>query len=204
MKRWILLLLVFTIGCAATPAPRLYRLHIPVTAQPASSLPDGHTVVLDPVHIPRYLDRPQIVTRKGGYELFADDANRWAAPLDRHITRILGGALDRKTAKLRVITRMEAAPEKPMDRIVTEIFGFSADETATVRLAGYWQKIPRKGPAGKKQTFSIETRAENQTPTAIVAAMSAAMETLAEQMAAGLSRNLPEAQAEKPADPLYK
>lgn len=42
-----------------------------------------------PVQIPEYLNRPQIVSRKSTIELFLDEFNKWAEPLEDNFTRVL-------------------------------------------------------------------------------------------------------------------
>lgn len=42
-----------------------------------------------PVSLPPYLDRPEIVTRAGGNELYLSEFDRWAEPLQRNFSRVL-------------------------------------------------------------------------------------------------------------------
>ena len=44
---------------------------------------------IDPVNMPEYLDRPEIVSRGSGNELELGEFDRWAEPLDRNIERVV-------------------------------------------------------------------------------------------------------------------
>ena len=47
------------------------------------------SIGVNPVQIPEYLNRPQIVSRKSESELFLDEFNKWAEPLEDNFTRVL-------------------------------------------------------------------------------------------------------------------
>lgn len=53
------------------------------------SVGSGVAVGLDPVNMPEYLDRPEIVSRGSGNELELGEFDRWAEPLDRNIERVV-------------------------------------------------------------------------------------------------------------------
>ena len=92
-------------GCASTAPERHYRL---VPAGAAATLPalpalppPLPVVVVAPVTVPEFVDRPQIVTQGPGAQVFLSEQHRWAEPLKLAIGRLvaerlavaLGGAL---------------------------------------------------------------------------------------------------------------
>lgn len=84
-------LAVVLTGCASSPS-RFYQLQsqsdrTPLVGDPPSGQPT--TLAIGPVHIPDYLDRPQIVTRVGDNELNVSEFQRWAGPLESEVTRVL-------------------------------------------------------------------------------------------------------------------
>jgi uncharacterized lipoprotein YmbA len=85
-----LLFFCFT-GCARSERARFYMLDY--LARVSSELPGaesaGVSVGIGPVHLPEYLNRPQIVTRTSRYKLDIADFDRWAAPLDAVFSRVL-------------------------------------------------------------------------------------------------------------------
>lgn len=51
--------------------------------------PEIVLVSLDPVEIPQYLNRPQIVTNVDGVEYHLDEFNQWLEPLSDTLTRVI-------------------------------------------------------------------------------------------------------------------
>jgi uncharacterized lipoprotein YmbA len=85
-----LLLLCFS-GCGGTEKSRFYALDY--LARAKSGSPDSGSaevsIGIGPVHLPEYLNRPQIVTRTSKYRLDIAEFDRWAAPLDAAFSRVL-------------------------------------------------------------------------------------------------------------------
>ena len=69
-----------------TPPSRFYLLE-PLEAPPARA--DGPQLGIGPIRLAAYLDRPQIVSRRGDHTLELAEFDRWAEPLDESITRVL-------------------------------------------------------------------------------------------------------------------
>ena len=88
----LLLTLLFIISCSTSP-PSQHFFIAPLAD------PDGTTGQSEPaaemttievqVRIPRYLDRPQIVTRTGPNEYRLDEFNRWTGSLKGNITTVV-------------------------------------------------------------------------------------------------------------------
>ncbi|HAR95695.1 MAG TPA: hypothetical protein DCR97_07005 [Deltaproteobacteria bacterium] len=83
-------------GCATTEPTRFYLLS--AGANPAleanSPKKSDLTVVIDPIRLPEYLNRSQIVTRVSDNELQLGQQDRWAESLERTFTRILAQNLE--------------------------------------------------------------------------------------------------------------
>jgi uncharacterized protein len=78
-------------GCAS-PSSQFYQLHAMPERTPPTSDPStgrGITVTIGPVHMPDYLERPQMVTRAGDNELKLSEFHRWAGSLENDVTRVL-------------------------------------------------------------------------------------------------------------------
>ncbi|MBS3964207.1 MAG: membrane integrity-associated transporter subunit PqiC [Methylomonas sp.] len=80
------------IGCAGTTPPAAFYLLEPATPlgqgreDAATSWP---TVIVAPVRIPRYLERPHMVIAEGSGSYRLDEFHRWAESLDDNITRVM-------------------------------------------------------------------------------------------------------------------
>ena len=86
------LCVVILIGCASSPSSKLYRL---TPLQSRTSLTGDvspcHSLIIagDPVRIPYYLDRPQIVTLAGKNELKLSELDRWVGSPESDANRVL-------------------------------------------------------------------------------------------------------------------
>src|SRR5919109_1073251 len=92
-------------GCASQPS-RFYLLSAPPSAEPVplgTSGGQGATIGVGPVTLPRYLDRPQIVTQTSPYELKLAEFDRWAEALDINFSRVLAENLSLLLPTARVV-----------------------------------------------------------------------------------------------------
>lgn len=89
----ILLFAIFSSGCFRDAPIKFYLIepHVPSPSQPVtlSSKANDTVIGLGPVHIPEYLNRPQMVMGMGDYEYRLDEHHRWAERLDDNISRVL-------------------------------------------------------------------------------------------------------------------
>src|ERR671924_270261 len=127
MRALVLALMAVPLGgwlivedCASQPS-RFYLLSAGPntdTASPETSGQQGPTIGVGPVTLPRYVDRPQIVTRTGPYEIKLAEFDRWAEALDANFTRVLADNLSLLLPTARVV--MSPWPRAtPLDYQVT-------------------------------------------------------------------------------------
>jgi uncharacterized protein len=77
-------------ACASTPS-RFYVLNtLPASETvPATAAERGPVIGVGPITLPKYLDRPQIVTRASRNQLALGEFDRWAEPLQDNVLRVL-------------------------------------------------------------------------------------------------------------------
>jgi uncharacterized lipoprotein YmbA len=79
-------------GCGGTSKPSNFYL-LRSMPEPEAGVPKANEVALSvligPITLPAYLDRAQIVTLEGDYELAVDEFTRWAEPLRDTFYRVL-------------------------------------------------------------------------------------------------------------------
>jgi uncharacterized lipoprotein YmbA len=86
----VVVLLLFISGCASTEQSRFYTLHsIKSSYMVQQSSPHELLVMIGPVEIPDYLDRPQIISRTSQNEITFSEFQRWAGSLKDDIIRVL-------------------------------------------------------------------------------------------------------------------
>jgi len=73
-------------GCSSTPPAHFYTLS--PTSTPAATSSEL-SVAVGPVAVPAAVDRPQIVVSLGPNSVWLDEFNRWAAPLQDDIARVV-------------------------------------------------------------------------------------------------------------------
>jgi uncharacterized lipoprotein YmbA len=103
-----LLALALAAGCAPYLVAEPTRFYLltplePEAGPPAYSLSGDPWIGLGPLALPRHLDRPQIVSRDGANRLRLAELDRWAAPLQDDMLRVLGDNMGRLTGSAQVV-----------------------------------------------------------------------------------------------------
>ena len=77
-------------ACTSTPS-RFYVLSSLSASETiaATAATQGPVIGVGPITLPKYLDRPQIVTRAGSNQLALAEFDRWAEPLQDNVARVL-------------------------------------------------------------------------------------------------------------------
>ena len=85
-------------GCATSQPSRFYVLNVLERPQMENSQACKNesiiTIGINPIDLPRYLDRPQIMTRVNDNEYKLSELNLWAEPLKNSIPRIIAQNLN--------------------------------------------------------------------------------------------------------------
>lgn len=93
-------------GCESTPTNFFYLEPLsppPGEAGGTGAGEGGIRLSVEEVGIPRYLDRPDIVSQRGGTSLDVSEGNQWAEPLKDGIARTVQGDLAHLLADRRVM-----------------------------------------------------------------------------------------------------
>jgi uncharacterized lipoprotein YmbA len=179
-------------ACAASEPSRFYTLtpQPPDLAEPAAGAPTRQAplnVALSPVQVPRYLDRPQLVTRTRANTLELAEFDKWSEPLSDMIGRVLAEDLSRRLAGARVFL-LPVRQAVPIERIVDiQVMRFDADAMGLVTLHARWQAFSTGGRTliAAEETL-VREPAQEPGKAALVAAMSRALSRLASDVAEAL------------------
>ena len=199
------LTLLLLAGCADKPT-RLYVLSV-ATQKPASTSPTGVAIGVGPVTLPKYLDRPQIVTRVETNSLDQANFDQWGGDLNDNITRVMATNL----SNLLATDRVSIYPWKdgaPIDyQITLDVSRFEQDKDGSVVLNVFWSivngkdntvllmrrgsytqpGIPPSSSSGTSTTSS--TTSDNQRPfDAQAGAMSRDLAALSKDVAAAITQ----------------
>lgn len=177
-------------GCGHSPATQFFTL-MPVRADQGQRAYAGGPLQVRVVHIPELLDRPQRVVQSAPARVDILEQQRWGAPLNDMVRRVLTEDL---TARLP--SGMVLAPEVPAPPnargVVVDIEEFEPEPEGRVLLEVSWSVVG--GPATQKSNsaaaspremrrFEVRTAAD---PDAQVAAMSQLLGQLADAIVATL------------------
>jgi hypothetical protein len=137
---------LFICGCAHSPVPRYYLLTPVSSADPASTLQNlnNPVIVLRPVTIASYLNRPQIVIRKGEREVSNLQFDRWAEPLNTLIDNALSETLAEKLTAFNIKPFPWYGKEPPLCEVQVSVQYLDGIPDESVRLQASWQILSGK------------------------------------------------------------
>lgn len=156
----------------------------PQTAgEPAEARPRV-SIGLAPVEIPRYLDRPQIVTRISANELSLAEFDQWAEPLPDSVTQVLAENLTRLLA----VHDIEVQPEPRVNRSAYQVgvtlVRFERDAGEGCVLQARWTLVEGRDETARVQNaFEVRIPIEASGYDAIVGAMSRTLGALSRDIA---------------------
>ncbi len=198
----LLAALIMLAGCTSTPVPKTYVLSPP--ADPVTSLSNeaGRPVVEVPtVTMPDYLDTPDIFLRDGHNELNSSLTGRWGERLSLGVTHALVAALTRRlpgslvthshlsgVSARSVLVDVDAFDIEPDGRCVLiarwSVTGPDAQASATAERGTFVTMVAGAGAARGAMTSAAAAPSD----PAVVAAMAAAVDQLADRIALSLRR----------------
>lgn len=177
--------LLLLIACGTTAPTRFYILN-PVADMDTSSVAakNNHiSIALTSVTLPEYLSRPQIVTRQNGHQVKVDEFNRWAEPLEAHVTAILAENLSLMLGTDRVSVANRFKTSDVAYQLSVNVLRFDGGPGKEATLVCRWELGRGDQPSeSHPQRFSATRPLEGDDYPDLVAALSS--------MLADLSRNI--------------
>lgn len=160
-RRWILfpaMLLLLLTACGGGATVVRYYLVDPVayTAVPASQDSALAIEILE-VHVPQYLERFQIATRRDANRLHFSDTSQWGENLRKNLMRTLARNLSVLLGSNDVGTPLNRSMSLPDYRIQVHIEQFERDSEGSVRLIARWQ-VSGKESSATPITMKVDLR----------------------------------------------
>lgn len=191
----VMLLASACVDIGSESAPSRFYVLSAVDSQRSPS-PEGAALLIGPITLPRYLDRPQIVTRPSPNELALAEYDRWGGRLDDNFARVLAQdlAVHLNTSRIAFFPRDQRLAEAIQVSIDVSRFE-QLGERGQVALDAQWTLYPpeRRGTP-LIGTSRIAIPVAGQGFGAIAGAMSSAIDKLAEEVAAA-ARKIPTGRA---------
>jgi len=166
----------FVAGCASTPPSRFYTLS---AARGPAGMSANLSIAVGPVSVPAVVDRPQIVVSTGPNQVRLEEFNRWAAPLQNNIARVVAENLVAMLGTPRV-TLLSADADY---RVVIEVQGFESAPGEEAILDAVWSV--RRTKDGKAETgrTTVREAVQEKGYDALAAAHSRALARLSRDIA---------------------
>lgn len=137
---------VFVITCLLSgcmgggSVPIRYYLIDPVELDEIRTAREGSlTVEILDLHVPQYLERFHIATRRDGNRLVFSDGHQWGESLRKNLMRTLARNLSRQLNTVDVATPLKRSSSPSDVRLQVYIDRFELDADGRVRLAARWQ-----------------------------------------------------------------
>lgn len=166
-------------GCAS-PDSRFYTLSAsPAPAGPASNL----SVAVGPVTVPAAVDRPQIVVSMGPNQVRLDEFNRWAAPLQSNIARVVAENLVALLGTPRVATAPQTLSADADYRVAIEVQRFESAPGEAATFDAVWTVRRTKSGASRTGRTTVREPVPDRGYDALAAAHSHAVERLSRDIA---------------------
>ena len=135
--------------------------------------------------LPEYLDRQQLVTRKGD-ELVLSDLDLWAESLSAAVSRVMASNLSRLTGSMNIRPVENFTTIEYATLLELNLTQFEPDAANTLILHGTWKLQPVNGKEANSHFFRIEVPISSAPDSMAgrVTAMNRALERLARQIVA--------------------
>jgi uncharacterized lipoprotein YmbA len=181
----------------SSPNVSLYTMNA-VSSSPATSAPESLAIGVGPIRVPRYLDRPEWVTRSSGStsRLEVDDFRHWAGGFSANVSSVLAESLGAKLGTQRVVVYPVQAVF-PLDyRVTVDFQALEGIGGETLELRAGWVIRTANGKRGPwSGQFTTRRPIASAGPEALVAAHNEALDLLADAIAARI-KSLPMSDAD--------
>ena len=195
MESAVLAALVLALAACGGQVPTFrYYVLTPLSGPAASAADTGAVSVgVGPVRLPGYLDRPQIVTRRGADEIALGDLDRWGEALADGIPRTIADTIGALLPSARIALFPWAGTVQY--QVLIDVNRFDGPLGGDLLLDVRWRIV---GPDRKdvvERRFATREPVGAATYAAQVAAMSKALGALSREIAAALATVSPRASA---------
>ena len=178
----VLFLAVIAAGCSSAPS-RFYTLNSTATVDGAAN--SNVAVIVGPVSIPAEVDRPQFTVQVAPNRVAVDEFNRWAAPLNDNIARVVAGNLAVLLGTPRVAT-VPGANFNSAYRVTISVQRFESVPGKSVLVDAVWVvRPPSVGAAQSGRTVATEP-VSGDAFDALAAAHSRALAKVSSDIAAAI------------------
>jgi hypothetical protein len=176
-------------ACTSTPS-RFYTLNSLSASEtiPAMSAEQGPVIGVGPITMPKYLDRPQIVTRTGSHQLAVADFDRWAEPLQDNVARVLAENLALLIPTDQVLLYAWPRSATLDYQVTVDVLHFEGWLGGESRLLALWSILDGAELTLWSQRADLKAPVRGREYDAMVIAMNQLLEWLSRDLASAIRR----------------
>lgn len=180
-------------GCSLgrqSPPTRMYVLTpLPQSERAGQTVLTGNdTIGVGPVELPRYTDRPQIVTGNTNPELDQASFAQWAEPLESSFARVLTENLSLLLATDRMMAFPWQGPAAITYQVIVDVARFLGEPGGQASLEARWSVVGKNGKemlVQKKSSFTEPVGGQDYQ--ALATALSRTVAHLSREIAEAIS-----------------
>lgn len=194
---WFLVIMVLLniSACVNTQSTHFYLLRAMDPVDHSLSLEhknEGISMGLGPVSLPKYLDRPQIVTRISSHEIDLAEFHNWAAPLKENVSQVLEENLSYLLDTQRIVAYPWNRSKSPTYQLSLDIMQLDGTKNQEAVLKVRWTFAKEEG----KKILHQKTSQYIEVPRGpsyedLVEAMSRILASFSQEIAEALNSGLP-------------
>jgi uncharacterized lipoprotein YmbA len=175
-------------ACQSSPATHYFALTAvaPSAALAAPPPPTPIPIRVERITIPAELDRLELVRHSTSNRLRIAAFDRWAAPLDDMIRRVVAADLAARFAPGMIASSNEPAVGEARRRLYIDIQELTADERGAVKLQAAWL-LQTPDAAAVRGAEDLAVEASDASADALTVAMSRALAALSDRIAGRLA-----------------
>ncbi|MEJ2231507.1 MAG: PqiC family protein [Nitrospirales bacterium] len=147
---------------------------------------------LGPITFPKYLDRPQIVTKASAHEVELAEFHKWAEPLNENVSHVLAENLSALLSTDRIVQYPWKRPDQPDYQLSLNVIQLDGKRNQEAILKVRWTLTGDEGNTlllQKTSQFSEILRSPDYEE--LVEAMSHMLASLSEEIAAAIKSRSP-------------
>lgn len=189
----LLVLSVCLTACLGQTQLQFFMLETPagqLNPVAAGTLSKTTLVGLGPIHLPEYLNRPQMVVAVGENQYQLDEQHRWAERLDQNVSRVLAQQLAAKLGLEQVIRHPWPQRQVLDYQVSLDVLQFHQTASGESRFDAQWQ-IRQQEQIRLARHFNCTLPADSADPVQVVKAQSGCLAKLAEQISLGFAEIRP-------------
>ncbi len=173
---------LFLSGCGTSQKTDFYKLEESGN-RTLLGVEQGKIIGVGPVHIPEYLNRPQIVTRTSLHHMNVSEFNRWVEPITDSINHFLVINLSNNMSSNRVYWVPRQNHQYPLDiRIAIDIGRFDGQLGEEVSLEARWSIFDKDEQLVLTKVSLITEPVKGTNYNELVIAMNRAIQTLGKEI----------------------